>query len=488
MQGSIITIRLYLIPLLLFFVSCEGERLVHVDGKIFDASRSDVYLEYEPVHYKYAPKDKIAVQPDDEGKFSVNIPQKDAQLWFVLGEEKTPLFPQLSRSIHVNQVGGKDFEIDVQGYGDDIHDIYLQYVQEDYALLKAIREVQDDFEEGKVRETIDTYRTRVNLARNHLSDSPFQFLIHKRAGEFLTAQLRGIDHQRLPLLRAERLRQQVVREAHKLGFFSLPSLKAQRAGIRDFADAWSLSYSYDDSLEQAFGDDLSIYDIKLMAYQQLNEKRLESVKTVRDSSSLAYIHMYLVAERLGEAPFQYAEQSFEWYRENFGGYDKYASFLGDFHSDVKRIQPGQPAIPFQFADQSGNSVSLESLRGNIILLDFWAQWCSPCLDEFDEMRDIYADFNSAGFEIVAINIDADKETWEWALERYPNPWIQVYGGGHFDNELFQKYRGGGIPFYVLIDENGKILRLNDIRPSFNLREILEQQLFEPTASLKRNRN
>lgn len=468
--------------------SCSTDQFVHIDGKVFDASRKDVFLEYEPVHYKYAPKTKFPIQLSADGSFSTNIPMQDRRLWFVLGDERTPLFPDKSRTLHLRQVGGKDFQINVEGYPDDIHEIYLSYIKEDYVLQKGIRESRSDFSKGRVRETIDTYRTRVNLARNHLADSPFQFLIQTRIGEYLVAQLHGIDHQDLPPLKAERLRQQVIREAKKLDFFSVSSLKAQRAGIRDFADAWSLSYSIDDSLRQIYGKEFSIYDLKRLAYEALNEKRLESIRSVQDSLSLAHIHMYLVAERLGEAPFEAAEESYFWYRENFSSFTDYQKFLGDFYEGIKRIQPGQPAFPFHFVDQHGAEVSLQSLKGNTVLLDFWAQWCSPCLDEFDDMRDIYSDYRSAGFEIVAINIDSDQSIWRDALQRYPNPWIQVYGGNHFDNELFRSYRGGGIPFYVLIDEDGIILRMNDVRPSFNLREILQERLNEPTAALKRNRN
>ena len=80
-------------------------------------------------------------------------------------------------------------------------------------------------------------------------------------------------------------------------------------------------------------------------------------------------------------------------------------------------------------------------------------------------------------QIDAIADSVDKEVWESSLNRFDLPWINLYGGKEFQNELFKKYRGGGIPLTVLIGKDGKIERYNDIRASFNLKEIISDLEF-----------
>jgi len=94
------------------------------------------------------------------------------------------------------------------------------------------------------------------------------------------------------------------------------------------------------------------------------------------------------------------------------------------------------------------------------------------------MRDIYNDFSREDFEIIGISTEIDKDVWRADIKKFQNPWPQLYGGNGFDQETFKTYKGGGIPFYVLIDPEGNIARYNDIRATFNLREVLNELIDE----------
>jgi len=94
----------------------------------------------------------------------------------------------------------------------------------------------------------------------------------------------------------------------------------------------------------------------------------------------------------------------------------------------------------------------------------------------EDMRRIYARFDRSDFEIVGISTEIDSLTWISDIERFKNPWIQLYGGNGFEQETFKAYRGGGIPFYILVNPEGLIERYNDVRPTFNLEEVLEEAI------------
>ena len=94
------------------------------------------------------------------------------------------------------------------------------------------------------------------------------------------------------------------------------------------------------------------------------------------------------------------------------------------------------------------------------------------------MREIYKDFSRKNFEILGISTEVDKSIWEIDISRFENPWPQLYGGNGFDQETFRAYKGGGIPFYILIGPDGNIVRYNDIRATFNLREVLNDLINE----------
>jgi len=120
---------------------------------------------------------------------------------------------------------------------------------------------------------------------------------------------------------------------------------------------------------------------------------------------------------------------------------------------------------------------MSDFKGKIVYLDFWATWCSPCLEEFLSMKKVYAQIDTSKTVFISIGLDQDKEVWESSLNHYDLTWINLYGGKEFQNELFIKYRGGGIPLTVLIGKDGKIEHYNDVRASFNLKDIISDLEF-----------
>jgi peroxiredoxin len=119
------------------------------------------------------------------------------------------------------------------------------------------------------------------------------------------------------------------------------------------------------------------------------------------------------------------------------------------------IEPGFPAPAFSLPVLGGDeSLSLESLRGKVVLLNFWATWCKPCEDEMPAMESLYRAIGSQGFELVAVSVDDDRQRVEEFTARmgltFPvllDPEKQVAGA-------YQSYR---FPESYLIDRAGVLV-------------------------------
>ena len=100
----------------------------------------------------------------------------------------------------------------------------------------------------------------------------------------------------------------------------------------------------------------------------------------------------------------------------------------------------------------------------------------PCINALPDLQALYEKYDREDFEIISISVEENEQLWRSALERFPQPWIQLYDGAGFDQETFVAYRAGSIPYYVLIDREGIIMRNNDFKPGQELDAIIEEAL------------
>jgi thiol-disulfide isomerase/thioredoxin len=142
---------------------------------------------------------------------------------------------------------------------------------------------------------------------------------------------------------------------------------------------------------------------------------------------------------------------------------------------------GQPAPDFTLADASGKKVSLSSLRGKIVYLDFWATWCAPCLAEMPASLELRKKF--AGRDVVFLYVSLDSQPADW--QKYltnkqvaSTNAVQLHDGGAFDGPAPRAFNVQSIPSYWLIGRDGRIIANNPPRPSTSpaIDNALEQAL------------
>lgn len=126
-----------------------------------------------------------------------------------------------------------------------------------------------------------------------------------------------------------------------------------------------------------------------------------------------------------------------------------------------KIAIGTPAPEITMKDPEGNLLSLSSLRGKIVLIDFWASWCGPCRKENPIIVEIYKKFRSKGFEIFSVSLDYNKDAWIRAIRTDNLIWKNhVSDMKHWESSVVSLYGFDGIPFTVLLDRNGNVIAKN----------------------------
>jgi len=123
----------------------------------------------------------------------------------------------------------------------------------------------------------------------------------------------------------------------------------------------------------------------------------------------------------------------------------------------------------------GKTVSLYSLRGNYVLLDFWAGWCRPCRDESPNLVENYNNFKNKGFTIFQVSLDKEKDFWMKAIEKDGlSAWSHVSDLGFWQSAPARAYNISSIPASFLLDPEGKVVAVNLRGPALGakLAEVL----------------
>jgi len=130
-------------------------------------------------------------------------------------------------------------------------------------------------------------------------------------------------------------------------------------------------------------------------------------------------------------------------------------------NDAKKINDalaiGTVFPDFNEKDLAGQPLSITNLKGKVILVDFWATWCGPCVAELPNVLRTYENYHSRGFEIVGISLDEDQTKLTAFTKEKNMTWPQFFDGLGWGNKLGVKYGIESIPATFLLDGNGKII-------------------------------
>lgn len=139
-----------------------------------------------------------------------------------------------------------------------------------------------------------------------------------------------------------------------------------------------------------------------------------------------------------------------------------------------------PAPSFSATTLHHGDLALEDLGGRVVLLEFWASWCTGCIEGLPQLRALYERHAGAGFEIVGISLDEDLRAWRRAVARHEIPWPQTCDGMGKQSPLARSFDVRGTPRFVLIDRQGRVAA-DYVRPSELERAVRELLTAESTT-------
>ena len=132
----------------------------------------------------------------------------------------------------------------------------------------------------------------------------------------------------------------------------------------------------------------------------------------------------------------------------------------DTRFSVKTLKKGNPVPGFTLKSLDDRTVSLKDYRGKIVLLDFWATWCPPCVKEAPAIREAYQEYHDRGFEVIGISLDKDREKLEKFIEKNGVLWPQIFDGLGWKSALAQIYGVTSIPWQILLDRDLRVISPN----------------------------
>jgi thiol-disulfide isomerase/thioredoxin len=133
-------------------------------------------------------------------------------------------------------------------------------------------------------------------------------------------------------------------------------------------------------------------------------------------------------------------------------------------------------VQIKLPTMQGDSLSLVSVKGKVILLDFWASWCGPCRSSNKQLVKLYAKYKAMGFEIFSVSLDQNKKDWQKAITKDKITWLQVNDPRGWDARTAVDWNIYQLPTSYLINKKGDVVSidLEGKELDGNVKKLLEE--------------
>lgn len=216
-----------------------------------------------------------------------------------------------------------------------------------------------------------------------------------------------------------------------------------------------------EALQKAYQEDPNAVEKYRKEVENLQEQYVGLIlSTIRDNSD-NLCGLYQLVENFNILTPEESEEMLDCLAAKFEDNDLYCQ-MRSLTEDKLLTSVGNRYMDISVIGADDKELDLSSVvaSNKVVLLDFWASWCNPCVEEIPFLKEAYAKYHKLGFEILSVSLDSEESEWRAALKQHKMPWIQA-----LDNEIGEQsaayiYRIDAIPSSFLIDSEGTIIALN----------------------------
>lgn len=191
-------------------------------------------------------------------------------------------------------------------------------------------------------------------------------------------------------------------------------------------------------------------------YQLLGERKRNITTLVLGMKKSPVPYFVIATQMLEDIEFPMLEHAYQSLKAYAPG-GKYMAEMTSKYEKEKVLAIGAVAPDIKLKQPDGTEIALSSLRGKVVLIDFWASWCGPCRRENPFNVKMYNDFKDKGFEIFGVSLDSDAGRWKSAIANDSLVWKHVSDLGGWQSAPAKMYQVSSIPATYLLDRDGKII-------------------------------
>lgn len=154
-----------------------------------------------------------------------------------------------------------------------------------------------------------------------------------------------------------------------------------------------------------------------------------------------------------------------------------AKALDSIEKEFSGIDAIGDPLALHFKSLAGEEIDIANLKGKVVLIDFWATWCGPCMKSLPEVLALYEKFHGRGMEIIGVSLDQQRDALEKVVRSRKIPWPQFFDGKGWQNEIASAHGVNVIPASLLVDQNSKVAGINLRGPELEAKvaQLLQQK-------------